>query len=134
MTAGWEPTPLAGVLRRRVVEFPDERGSFAELWRASWTDDLGRPFVQANVSRSAAGVLRGMHYHRRQHDLWIVLEGDAYVALTDVRGSDGGTPRTHTFEAAAGSTLLIPPRRCPWLPGAPPAAAGVPRDRGVRRH
>ena len=30
------------------------------------------PFVQANLSTSAAGVLRGLHLHRRQDDLWIV--------------------------------------------------------------
>ena len=42
-------------------------------------------FVQANLSTSAAGVLRGLHLHRRQDDLWIVADGRAFVALVDVR-------------------------------------------------
>ena len=49
----------------------DERGAFAELWRASATRLLSaEKFVQANLSRSRPGVLRGMHFHRRQADLW----------------------------------------------------------------
>ena len=42
-------------------------------------------FVQANLSTSAPGVLRGLHYHRRQHDYWVVASGRAFVALVDVR-------------------------------------------------
>ena len=42
-------------------------------------------FVQANLSTSAQGVLRGLHYHRRQLDYWIVVGGRALVALVDVR-------------------------------------------------
>ena len=48
-------------------------------------------FVQANLSTSAAGVLRGLHLHRRQDDLWIVAEGRAFVALVDVRPALAGT-------------------------------------------
>ena len=42
-------------------------------------------FVQANLSSSTKGVLRGLHLHRRQTDLWIVAQGRAHVALVDVR-------------------------------------------------
>lgn len=41
--------------------------------------------VQSNLSRSRSGVLRGMHFHRRQADYWCVLEGRALVALYDLR-------------------------------------------------
>ena len=41
--------------------------------------------VQANVSRSRAGVLRGLHVHREQADYWVVLSGVAFVALFDLR-------------------------------------------------
>lgn len=43
----------------------DERGSFAETFRAAeFEKATGRPFdlLQANTSVSAAGVLRGIHY------------------------------------------------------------------------
>jgi dTDP-4-dehydrorhamnose 3,5-epimerase len=44
----------------------DERGFFAETYRHNWHGELGIPpqrqFVQDNHSRSARGVVRGMHF------------------------------------------------------------------------
>jgi len=79
---------LAGVTYGTVARLADERGSFRELWRASRID---ASFVQANLSTSAAGVLRGLHLHRRQLDHWIVSAGSAFVALVDVRPLLDGT-------------------------------------------
>jgi dTDP-4-dehydrorhamnose 3,5-epimerase len=57
--------PGAVVLEPRV--FPDERGFFAETYRHEWHADAGiaarELFVQDNHSRSARGVVRGMHFH-----------------------------------------------------------------------
>jgi dTDP-4-dehydrorhamnose 3,5-epimerase len=57
--------PGAVVLEPRV--FPDERGFFAETYRHEWHAVAGIPleerFVQDNHSRSARGVVRGMHFH-----------------------------------------------------------------------
>jgi dTDP-4-dehydrorhamnose 3,5-epimerase len=87
------PSALPGVSYGRLTTFADSRGSFSEIWRASAFGALdvaaaGLPnarFVQANLSRSAKGVLRGLHYHRRQLDYWTVISGKAFVALVDVR-------------------------------------------------
>jgi dTDP-4-dehydrorhamnose 3,5-epimerase len=88
----------------------DRRGSFTELWRASATDGLSTsPFVQANLSRSATDVLRGMHFHRRQTDLWMLIEGRAFVALADLRRhSVEPRPPLATFEMKPGDAVLIP--------------------------
>jgi dTDP-4-dehydrorhamnose 3,5-epimerase and related enzymes len=107
----WSETKIPGALRRTLSVVADPRGSFTELWRASVTGRLTEsPFVQANLSRSAAGVLRGMHFHRRQDDLWILTEGRASVALVDLRGheADGPPPLTDSFELAAGDAVFIP--------------------------
>jgi dTDP-4-dehydrorhamnose 3,5-epimerase len=93
MTADATPSRLEGVRYGRLEPYADRRGSFAELWRASWFGAIearqaGLPdarFCQANLSTSAEGVLRGLHYHRRQLDYWTVVEGRALVALVDVR-------------------------------------------------
>jgi dTDP-4-dehydrorhamnose 3,5-epimerase len=53
------------------------------------------PMVQANLSRSKAGVLRGMHFHREQADFWVLLSGRQFVALYDLR------PRSSTSGQAA---------------------------------
>ena len=73
---------LGGVAWGRLVSHGDERGAFRELWRTSWSDER---FAQANLSTSRAGVLRGLHYHRRQLDRWTIARGRAFVALVDVR-------------------------------------------------
>lgn len=114
-----EPSRLRGVSYGRLVRHADSRGSFGELWRASWFGSLaeaqtgvaGQAFVQANLSRSDQGVLRGLHYHRRQLDYWTVLSGRAFVALVDVRPvvadrTASAVVETRTLEA--GETVTIP--------------------------
>jgi dTDP-4-dehydrorhamnose 3,5-epimerase len=91
--AGGAGSRIRGVRYGRLNRLADSRGSFVEIWRASLLEELteevaGLPearFVQANLSTSAPGVLRGLHYHRRQLDYWTVLSGRALVALVDVR-------------------------------------------------
>jgi len=113
------PSPLPGVAWGAVVRHGDVRGSFRELWRASAFGALdvertglaGAAFVQANLSTSAPGVLRGLHFHRRQLDHWIVASGRALVALVDVRPLVAGTagrPLVEVRELAADGTVTIP--------------------------
>jgi dTDP-4-dehydrorhamnose 3,5-epimerase len=75
---------IEGVLRFPLEPHPDERGSFTEVYRASWMPGTD-PMPQANLSISAANVLRGLHFHRRQADYWCVLNGVAFIGLFDLR-------------------------------------------------
>ena len=113
---------LPGVRYGSIARFGDERGSFRELWKASTHGsiqplDAGEPagalprFVQANLSTSASGVLRGLHFHRRQLDHWIVASGRAFVALVDVRPmlrGDSDRPLVETRELTADEWVDIP--------------------------
>ncbi len=111
MTTGeWRPTEIEGVMERAVDARADVRGSFAELWRHGWTSEhVPGYFVQANLSRSRAGTLRGMHVHQRQTDLWVLVEGRAFVVLTDLRPTVTRSPTVLTRHATVGATFLIPP-------------------------
>jgi len=113
------PSPLPGVRWGRITRHLDGRGSFRELWRAGAFGPLdaaatglpGAAFIQANLSTSAAGVLRGLHFHRRQLDHWIVARGRALVALVDVRPMiEGRDPRplVEVRELAEDGTVTIP--------------------------
>jgi len=118
------PSAIAGVGYGAVQRHGDIRGSFRELWRAGDFHEIsaaavvlgpGRPeplaFVQANLSTSAPGVLRGLHLHRRQLDHWVVTAGRAFVALVDVRPLlDGSGPRpiVETRVLEADETVTIP--------------------------
>jgi dTDP-4-dehydrorhamnose 3,5-epimerase len=61
------PTSLPGAVVIEPGVFRDERGFFAETYRREWHAAAGIPaaelFVQDNHSRSARGVVRGMHFH-----------------------------------------------------------------------
>ena len=109
MTDHWTRAAIDGVLRSTTTFHADERGALGEVWRDSWTKDLGITFVQANLSISRAGVLRGLHFHRRQHDLWVLLEGKAQVALVDLRSADSGEVPSTSFDFDIGNAVLIPP-------------------------
>jgi dTDP-4-dehydrorhamnose 3,5-epimerase len=112
---------LPGVRYGAVARHGDSRGAFRELWRASafptlTAEETGAPagtepaFVQANLSSSSAGVLRGLHYHRRQLDYWNVASGRAFVALVDVRPVVGrsGPAVVETRELVADEWVVIP--------------------------
>ena len=112
---------LSGVRFGAIARHGDSRGAFRELWRASSFPTLtpretGAPagieprFVQVNQSSSAVGVLRGLHYHRRQLDYWVVGSGRAFIALVDVRPVvDGrGAAVVETRELGADEWVVIP--------------------------
>jgi dTDP-4-dehydrorhamnose 3,5-epimerase len=97
---------IPGVALSQRREYPDQRGRFLELVRSSEHDV---DFVQINHSFSRRGVLRGLHYHLRQHDLWYIVRGRAQIALVDLRGT---SPVVETFELdeRSATTVLIPPQ------------------------
>jgi dTDP-4-dehydrorhamnose 3,5-epimerase len=69
------------VRRFPLTRHEDDRGWFAELARAS---TLPKPFVQANLSHSRRGVIRGLHYHERgQDDLFVCLAGMVRIVVLD---------------------------------------------------
>ncbi len=113
MAGQWAATTIDGVLRAGLTLRSDVRGGFGELWRASWTDPLGIRFVQGNLSQSRSGVLRGLHYHLRQHDLWVILAGSAQVVLVDLRrhlaGDATEPPAVLSETLQAMDAVLIPP-------------------------
>ena len=99
---------IDGVELSRLELHTDDRGSVFEAFRASTLP--GRPIVQANVSSSAQGVLRGLHFHRVQSDYWVPLEGRAVVGLYDLRAGSPTSGRfaTIAMDAAEPQALFTP--------------------------
>jgi dTDP-4-dehydrorhamnose 3,5-epimerase len=81
-----EPPGLAidGVRVIPLTAREDDRGSVTEVFRRSWIPGMSE-MVQGNLSVSRAGVLRGLHFHRKQADYWFVVSGTAFVGLYDLR-------------------------------------------------
>jgi dTDP-4-dehydrorhamnose 3,5-epimerase len=108
------PTALAEVLLLEPKVFGDARGFFLESWnrRAFEAASMRADFVQDNHSRSARGVLRGLHYQLKQAQgkLVRVVAGEVYDVAVDIRRS------SPTFGRWVGVALSADNRRMLWIP------------------
>ena len=107
-------TNLKDVVILEPAVFGDTRGFFYESYNSDKYAALGihARFVQSNVSRSARGVLRGLHYQwpNPQGKLVSVLEGEVYDVAVDIRR---GSP---TFGQWTGVMLTADNKRHFWIP------------------
>ena len=107
-------TPLPGVLLIEPAVFADDRGFFMETYHLDRFREHGiaAPFVQDNHSRSARGVLRGLHYQEPQAQGKLVrcTRGALFDVAVDIRV---GSP---TFAKWYGVELSESNRRMLWVP------------------
>ncbi len=95
--------------------FGDDRGFFLESYNQKiFEEAIGRQvaFVQDNHSRSAKGVLRGLHYQieQAQGKLVRVVQGEVFDVAVDVRKS------SPTFGHWVGEILSAENKRQLWVP------------------
>lgn len=104
----------SGVLVIEPQVFGDARGFFYESYNEARFRDAGidARFVQSNVSRSAKGVLRGLHYQwpHPQGKFVSVLEGEVFDVAVDIRR---GSPH---FGQWFGAMLTAENKRHMWIP------------------
>lgn len=108
------PTALPEVLLIEPKVFGDERGFFFESFNRRTLEPYGLDidFVQDNHSRSAKGVLRGLHYQiqQAQGKLVRVISGEVFDVAVDIRRS---SPR---FGQWAGVKLSAENKQMLWVP------------------
>lgn len=107
-------TALPGVKLIEPKVFGDDRGFFMESWNAATfaANGLDIAFVQDNHSRSAKGVLRGLHYQMQtpQGKLVRVTAGAVFDVAVDIRRS---SPH---FGQWVGYELSDTNKRMLWVP------------------
>ena len=110
-------TPLAipQVILFEPKVFGDERGFFFESFNQKVFEEVvGHPvqFVQDNHSRSAKGVLRGLHYQIKQAQgkLVRVTQGEVFDVAVDLRKS------SPTFGKWVGAHLSAENKHQLWIP------------------
>lgn len=109
------PTPtLPDVLVVEPQVFGDARGFFMETYHAEKFASLSLPtqWVQDNHSRSAKGILRGLHYQLQQTQGKLVrcVAGAIFDVAVDLRRS------SPTFGQWAGVTLSAENKAMLWVP------------------
>jgi dTDP-4-dehydrorhamnose 3,5-epimerase len=108
-------TKIPEVLILEPKVFGDARGFFMESFNAQafkQATDLEVTFVQDNHSRSAKGVLRGLHYQiqQAQGKLVRVVAGEVFDVAVDLRQSSA------TFGLWEGVHLSAENHRQLWIP------------------
>lgn len=109
------PTAIPDVLIIEPKVFGDARGFFYESFNQNAFNDatgLSLNFVQDNHSRSAKGVLRGLHYQIQQPQgkLVRVVRGAVFDVAVDIRKSSS------TFGKWVGIELTEDNHKQMWVP------------------
>ncbi|WP_394128944.1 dTDP-4-dehydrorhamnose 3,5-epimerase [Shewanella maritima] len=101
----------------KIIEpqvFGDERGFFMETFRTSLFNEhcAPREFVQENHSKSAHGILRGLHYQTEntQGKLVRVTKGEVFDVAVDMR------EHSPTYGQWVGVLLSAENKRQLWVP------------------
>jgi dTDP-4-dehydrorhamnose 3,5-epimerase len=108
-------TAIADVFLIEPTVFGDERGFFYESFNArAFAQATGTDvqFVQDNHSKSAKGVLRGLHYQSEQPQgkLVRVTAGAVFDVAVDIR------PQSPSYGVWVGEILSADNRRQLWIP------------------
>lgn len=107
-------TAIADVKILEPTVFGDERGFFMETFRADvFAEKTGaKPFVQDNHSKSAQGILRGLHYQleQTQGKLVRVVSGTVFDVAVDMRCD------SPSFGRWVGVELSAENKRQLWVP------------------
>jgi|SRR5882672_186016 len=108
------PTRFAEVLLVQPRVLSDSRGFLFESWNEREFERAGirTSFVQDNHTRSAKGVLRGLHYQVRQPQgkLVRVIAGEIFDVAVDIRR---GSPTFGKWEAVR---LIAESKSMLWIP------------------
>ncbi|WP_324732123.1 dTDP-4-dehydrorhamnose 3,5-epimerase [Pseudomonas paeninsulae] len=109
------PLAISDVVLFEPKVFGDERGFFFESFNhLQFEEVIGRTvqFVQDNHSRSAKGVLRGLHYQIQQPQgkLVRVVQGEVFDVAVDVR------KKSPTFGQWVGAYLSAENKHQLWVP------------------
>jgi dTDP-4-dehydrorhamnose 3,5-epimerase len=116
MSFTFQPLSIPDVVLVRPIRHGDSRGFFSETYRRSAFSEAGidATFVQDNLARSGAGVLRGLHYQlppKAQGKLIQAIRGSLFDVAVDLRRdsrSYGGWVGCDLSERR-GEMLWIPP-------------------------
>ena len=110
----YQPLNIPDVVLLTPKVFGDERGFFLETFRQSeFEEHCGNyTFVQDNHSKSAKGILRGLHYqlNQPQGKLVRVTRGEVFDVAVDMRKS------SPTFGQWVGAELTAENKSQLWVP------------------
>ena len=104
-----EGTHLHGLVLRPLDVHRDERGDFTEIFKTHWPGTIDTK--QWSLVRSAPNVLRGPHLHLAHDEMFLLLQGTAFVGLRDLRPGSPTRNRSCLIELHGHAPVLVLFRR-----------------------
>jgi dTDP-4-dehydrorhamnose 3,5-epimerase len=111
------PDLIDGVQIESLKVHPDDRGCFMELARLGANGIAGRMAggngtqIQVSTTLAYAGIIKAIHYHFQQTDLWVPVSGMLQIFLYDLRRASRTFGAINTVYAGQLQPweILIPP-------------------------
>lgn len=86
---------IEGVKVKQLKVIPDNRGRLMEILRND--DEIFEKFGQVYVTTAFPGVVKAWHYHKKQDDHFVCLNGKIKLALYDARDNSKTNGRIDEF-------------------------------------
>ncbi|MFH0771030.1 MAG: dTDP-4-dehydrorhamnose 3,5-epimerase family protein [Candidatus Omnitrophota bacterium] len=86
---------IEGVKIKKLKVIPDDRGRLMEILRCD--DEIFEKFGQVYVTTAFPGVVKAWHYHKKQDDHFVCLNGKIKLALYDFREESSTKGRVDEF-------------------------------------
>lgn len=96
---------IEGVIIKKLIHHPDERGYFREILRDD--DKLLNKFGQTSITMSYPGVIKAFHWHNLQDDLWYIAQGKTLIGLYDMREDSPTFGQSQSIIASEEDPMLI---------------------------
>ncbi len=96
---------IQGVQVRPLKQIHDERGYLMEMMRSDWPEF--ERFAQSYVTIAYPGIVKGWHYHKKQVDHFVVVQGAAKVVCYDNRAGSPTKGKVNEFFPGERNPLLI---------------------------
>lgn len=97
---------IDGVLVKKLVRHPDERGYLSEIIKVS-DPFFSEGFGQLTRTRIEFGVVKAWHIHESQIDWWYIINGTIKVALYDVREKSLTSKELNEFVMGEGGEDIV---------------------------
>ena len=83
----------------------DDRGWLMEIFRSDWPEF--QKFGQTYLTTCRPGIIKGWHYHKLQWDHFVVIKGNALIALYDSRTKSPTNGKVMEVEVLENSPKLV---------------------------
>lgn len=96
---------IDSVVVKELKVLSDWRGSLIEMLRSDWP--LFKGFGQVYVTMCKPGIAKAWHYHKKQTDNFVAVNGNAKVALYDARKDSETFGLVNEFRIGEKNPMLI---------------------------